>query len=222
MRFFLDSSKIEEARFWKPVIDGATTNPKIMQKDGTGSLNAFIRELAPMPVSVEVVSEDWEKEAVEIHNTWENAVIKIPILHEDGKNTLDLVSTLARRNIPINSTILMSPGQVILAAKAGAAFASLFVGRIDDEGGDGAAAIQVSMNALRAMEGESPTQLIVGSVRTVGMAIASVQLGADIVTLPPEILKKMVTHQYSQVTARQFAEAAIDLGEPVKRKVKTT
>lgn len=214
MHFFLDSSKIDEVRLWRSVIDGVTTNPKIMQKEGTGSLEALMREMDPMPVSVEVMSgnsEDWEREARDIASTWDNAVVKIPIVDKDGKDTLALIADLTKKKVPVNCTVCLSPAQVALAAKAGASFASLFVGRIDDEGGDVAMSIQTAMGILHQMQSE--TRLIVASIRSVGMALIAMQLGADVITLPPDILRKMVTHRYSVETSRQFAEAAVEMRE---------
>lgn len=216
MHFFIDSSKIEEVRLWKSVIDGATTNPRILQKDGTESIDAVMKEMDPLPVSVEVTSEnpeDWEREARAIAATWNNAVVKIPIVDKDGKDTLALVADLARKKVPVNSTVCLSPAQIALAAKAGASFASLFVGRIDDEGGDVAVSIQTAMGILQQMQ--SSTRLIVASTRTVGMALVAMQLGVDAITLPPDIMRKMVTHQYSQLTSKQFAEAAVGTNDPV-------
>jgi transaldolase len=201
MKIFLDSSKVEEARRWMSVIDGATTNPSILLKDGTTSLEEFCAILKPKPVSIEAC-DDFITEARAFHALIPNVVIKIPLLKPDGGNNLDIIKQLSGENIKVNCTALMSMAQVILAAEVGARYASLFIGRIDDEGGNYYQVISNCMDFLR--RGHFDTRLIVGSIRTVGHVIDAFKAGAHIVTIPPAILEKMTMHRYSLETVRQF------------------
>lgn len=201
MKIFLDSSKVEEARRWLPVIDGATTNPSILLKDGTTSLREFCELMNPMPVSIEACG-DFVSEAREYSTRISNAVIKIPLLKPDGGNNLSIIKQLSQESIKINCTALMSTPQVILATKTGAKYASLFAGRIDDEGGNYYQIILNCMDFLR--HGHFETKLIVGSIRTVGHVLDAARAGAHIVTIPPAILEKMSMHRYSLETVRQF------------------
>jgi transaldolase len=201
MKIFLDSSRIEEAKKWMPVIDGATTNPSILLKEGTTNLEEFCKMLEPKPVCVEACG-DFVTEAREYHTRIPNAVIKIPLLNTDGDNNLDIIKQLTAEKIPINCTALMSLSQVILATKAGARYVSLFAGRIDDEGGNYRRIISDCVDFLR--NEHTRTELIVGSIRTVGNVLDAVRADAHIVTIPPNILAKMVMHEKSLETVREF------------------
>lgn len=203
MKIFLDSSKIEEAKRWMPVIDGATTNPSILLKEGTTSIHEFCKMLAPMPVSIEACG-DFVTEAKAYHDQIPNAVIKVPLLNTKGGNNLYIIRQLSEEHILVNCTALMSLSQVILAAKAGARYVSLFAGRVDDEGGDYHRMISDCVDFLD--NEDTKTELIVGSIRTVGNALDAVRAGAHIVTIPPNILERMMMHRFSLETVRQFEE----------------
>jgi len=200
MRIFLDSSKISEAEKWMPILDGATTNPSILLKEG-GNIYEFCKYMYPKPVSVEACGSV-ELEAIKYSEQIPNAVIKITLLNMDGSNNLALISKLARQSIKINCTALFSLSQVILAAKAGARYVSLFAGRIDDEGGDYYGMVRDSVSYLDSSGLD--VELIVGSVRTVGMVLDSASANAHVVTIPPEVLNKMVMHRFSLDTVKQF------------------
>ena len=200
MKIFLDSSKIEEAKRWMSVIEGATTNPSILLKEATTSIYEFCRMMEPKPVSIEACGDfitDARKYSMEIPN----AVVKIPLLNTEGENNLSLIKQLSEEGIKINCTALMSLSQVILATKAGARYVSLFAGRIDDEGGD---YYQMISDSVSFLNNENVTELIVGSIRTVRNVLDAVRAGAHIVTIPPNILGKMVMHRYSLETVREF------------------
>ena len=200
MQIFLDSSSMKEAEKWSPVVSGATTNPTILLKDG-GDIYEFAKFFDPKPVSVEACG-DFESDARRFHDGIPNAVIKIPLLRPDESDNLSLISRLSREDIRINCTALFSLSQVILAAKAGAKYVSLFVGRIDDEGGDYKQMVADCVNYLD--EGDTDTQLIVGSIRSVGQALDSVKARAHVLTLPPAVLEKMLMHKFSLETVRMF------------------
>ncbi len=206
MKIFLDSSKISEAKKWTPVIDGATTNPSILLKDGS-DIYEFAKVMAPKPVSIEACG-NFRNDARKYHKEIPNVVIKIPLLNLDASShsNLHLIKELVDEGIPINCTALMSLSQVILATKAGARYVSLFAGRVEDEGGD---SVEMIEDCMFFLDQEEPggTELIVGSIRTVGNVLDAVRAGAHIVTIPPAILEKMLMHRYSLETVRQFEEA---------------
>ncbi len=204
MKIFLDSSKISEAKKWMPVIDGATTNPSILLKDGS-DIYEFLEAMEGKPVSIEACGDfvtDARKyaalEAVEV-------VVKIPLLNIKGGSNLHIIKELSEEGIFINCTALMSLSQVILATKAGARYVSLFAGRVEDEGGN---SVEMIEDCMFFLDQEEPggTELIVGSIRTVGNVLDAVRAGAHIVTIPPAILEKMLMHRYSLETVRQFEE----------------
>lgn len=203
MKIFLDSSKIEEAKKWIPIIDGATTNPTILLKDGKTDIYEFARIMNPKPVSIEACG-DFITDARKYYKEIPNAVIKVPLLKPTQGDNLVLIKQLSSEGIPINCTALMSLSQVILATKVGARYVSLFAGRVDDEGGDSFSMIS---NCVDFLNGEDiETELIVGSIRIVGNVLDAVRAGAHIVTIPPAVLEKMLIHQFSLETVRQFEE----------------
>lgn len=211
MKIFLDSSKLEEVNKWLPVIDGVTTNPTILLKEG-GDVYTLAHLLNPKPISIEVCG-DFETDARKYAGEVPNAVIKIPLLKPNGGNNLELIKRLSKEGIPINCTALMSLSQVILATKCGARYVSLFAGRVDDEGGDYCKMIKDCIDFLdeelciekgEGTEFYTDIELIVGSIRTVGNVLDAVRAGAHIVTIPPTVLEKMLVHRFSLDTVRQF------------------
>jgi len=208
VKIFLDSSKISEARKWMPIIDGATTNPAILLKDG-GNIYEFARVMGEKPVSVEACGNFYD-DARSYVSKIPNVVIKVPLLDTKGGDNLEIINTLTREGIKINCTTLMSMSQVILATKAGARYVSLFAGRVEDEGGNSASMIADCMDFLEQEPTE--TELIVGSIRTIGNVLDAVRTGTHIITIPPPILHKMLLHRYSLETVRQFESAHNKLG----------
>ena len=201
MRIFLDTAKADEVKKWLPVIEGVTTNPAILEKD-KGDVVEIAKLIDPKIISIEA-GGNFIDDARYWHGALTNVAIKIPLLKPDGGNNIDLIYELALEGVLINCTALFSLSQIILAEKAGAAFVSLFAGRVDDEGGDFAAMIRDCSHYLY----HSDTELIVGSIRTVGNALEAIRSGADIVTIPPPILEKMVNHQYSLKTVKEFEDS---------------
>jgi len=200
MKIFLDTAKADEIRKWKSVISGVTTNPTILLKDG-GSINDLYREVGELPISLEACG-DFRTDAIRYSCELPGCNIKIPLLKPEGGNNLDLIAELTDSNIDINCTALFSLSQVILATKAGARYVSLFYGRIADEGGSPGSIISDCIEFL--LTEDTDTELIVGNVRGVADVLDSTVNGADIVTIPPAILEKMVKHSYSLDTVRMF------------------
>ena len=223
MQIFLDSANYSEIENWvqQGIVDGVTTNPSIMVKDGVFDLEEGARRLCRLlgnaPVSIEVTTNDRAAmiEQGRVIAAWaSNVVVKIPIVTEEGESCLGIVNLLHNEGIKVNSTAILSFNQAMLAAKAGATYVSIFAGRVADEGNDPSVVIRHTRQWLDAWR--CPSKIIVGSIRTV-MDIQNAALaGAHIITIPPQFLPKMVDHKYSRDTVRQFnrdaakALAAID------------
>ena len=211
MQIFLDSANYQEIEHWlrQGVVDGLTTNPSIMFKDGVYDLEEGAKRLCKLldgrPVSVEVTTNDHEemlRQARTFAGWAQNVVVKIPIVNEHGESCLGVIHTLSSQGIRINTTAILSFNQAILAAKAGATYVSIFAGRIADEGNDPGVAIRNVRNWLD--QWNSQARIIVGSIRT-SMDIQNAALaGGHIITIPPQFLSKMVDHKYSRETVRQF------------------
>lgn len=220
MKIFIDSADAREIKKWlrQGIVDGVTTNPSIMFKDGVYDIEGGAREicglLADKPLSVEVTTNDQAemlRQGRQFASWASNIAVKIPIVNEQGESCLEVISALNNEGIRVNTTAILSFNQAVLAAKAGATYISIFAGRVADEGNDPAAVIGNVRRWLN--DWEYPTEIIVGSIRTV-MDIQNAALaGAHIITIPPQFLPKMVDHKYTRETVRQFnrdAEKALE------------
>jgi transaldolase len=224
MRVFVDSADQKQIGYWleEGVVDGVTTNPSIMFKDGATDLEDCARRLASMlgekPLSVEVTSNDRKVmiEQARTFATWaRNIVVKIPIVNEHGESCLGVMHRLSQEGIGVNATAILSFNQAMLAAKAGATYVSIFAGRVADEGNDPAVTIR---NTRRWLDDwQISSHIIVGSIRTV-MDIQNAALaGAHIITIPPQFLPKMVDHRYTRETVRQFVQDAEKTLDQIKK-----
>jgi transaldolase len=211
MQIFIDSANVSEIEKWLSygVVDGVTTNPTIMLKDGVYDVEAGAKEIAalvdPRPVSVEVTTHDLEEMVTQarVFARWaSNIVIKIPIINPDGIPCLGVIRTLTGEGIKINATAAMSFGQVVLATKAGATYASIFGGRVADEGHNAPKLIHEAVEWLEHWGYK--TKVIVGSIRGVIDIQDAAVAGAHIITIPPQFLMKMADHKYTRETVRQF------------------
>ena len=208
MKIFLDTSNIKEIEKWLYLIDGVTTNPTIIKKDG-GDIKEICKLVNHKPVSYEVVTNDLKEmfeQAKEYNEIASNIVVKIPQENQFGFPCYEVMSKLHWEGIKVNATVAMSFGQVIASAKVNASYISIFAGRIDDEGGYSDKVIQDSEAWIRLWNYRS--QIIVGSIRSVGDVLRAARAGADIITIPPEYLGKMVDHKYTRETVRQFVADA--------------
>jgi transaldolase len=215
MELFIDSASNAEIEKWlnMGVIDGVTTNPSIMLQDGVFDMEKGARGIAalvdPRPVSVEVTTNDLDEMLSQARRfaSWApNIVIKIPQVTQDGVPCYGVVRQLESDGIRVNATIAMSLGQVILAAKAGATYISIFAGRVSDEGGN---APEVIENAVRWLEHwEYTSKIIVGSIREAINIQDAALAGAHVITIPPKFLSQMADHKYSRETQRQFVSDA--------------
>ena len=215
MKIFLDTADITEIRQWfgMGIIDGVTTNPSIMLKDRIVDMEAGAKEIAalvaPLPVSVEVTTNDLNQMLIQARDfaSWApNIVVKIPQVTANGTPCYGIIRALEDEDIRVNATAAMSLGQVILAAKAGATYCSIFYGRVADEGGDAAAVIRDSVSWLERWGFKS--EIVVGSIRSVGDILAASKVGAHVLTIPPSFLGKMADHMYTRETVRQFVADA--------------
>ena len=215
MQFFLDSANYREIEHWlrQGVIDGVTTNPSIMLKDGVYDIEEGARRICALlgsrPVSVEVTTNDHAEmlKQARVFARWApNIVVKIPVVNEYGESCLGVIHALNQEGIPINTTAILSFNQAILAAKAGATYVSIFAGRVADEGNDPGTVIRQVRQWLD--EWDYAAKVLVGSIRAVMDVQNAAIAGAHIVTIPPQFLPKMVDHKYSRDTVRQFNQDA--------------
>ncbi len=215
MQFFLDSANYREIEHWlrQGVIDGVTTNPSIMLKDGVYDIEEGARRICALlgsrPVSVEVTTNDHAEmlKQARVFARWApNIVVKIPVVNEYGESCLGVIHALNQEGIPINTTTILSFNQAILAAKAGATYVSIFAGRVADEGNDPGTVIRQVRQWLD--EWDYAAKVLVGSIRAVMDVQNAAIAGAHIVTIPPQFLPKMVDHKYSRDTVRQFNQDA--------------
>lgn len=209
VKFFIDSSKINEIKEFKKwgVFSGVTTNQKILADDGCKDkeeMKERIIEIAELagPTSIEVFATDTEgmvKEAEEYASWHENIVVKIPA-NEEG---LKAISILKKRDIKTNFTACISPTQAILGAMAGATYVSFFYGRIGDCGFDPDTVI----NSAHSVFFDYNTKIIVGSIRSLLDVIQSIKAGADIITITPPILKKLIENAKTKETVKEFLDS---------------
>jgi transaldolase len=195
MKIFLDTANFESIQKYLElgIVDGITTNPSLLFKENSDPIDAMkkIVKLVDGPVSLEVVATDFEEimdESLKLSSYGDNVVVKIPMT-ADG---LRAVNVLTKKNIKTNVTLVFSANQALLASKAGATYVSPFIGRLDDIGHDGLSLISDIVQIFSGYD--FSTQVLVASIRHPIHVIESAKLGADVVTLPPEILQKMIHH----------------------------
>ena len=215
MQLFLDSADSREICRWlgEGVVDGVTTNPSILCKDGISDLAQCALRLSALldnrPLSLEVTSDEPSEMLSQSRQfaAWApNVVVKIPVINSRGESSLGVVHVLAGENIAVNVTAILSFNQAILAAKVGATYISIFWGRVADEGNEPARVVRNVRLWLDRWQ--HPAKIIVGSMRSV-MDIQSAALaGAHIITVPPTLLPKMIDHKYTRETVLQFKEDA--------------
>jgi transaldolase len=205
MKFFLDTANLEEIREvanWG-ILDGVTTNPSLVSKENV-KFEELVREICrivPGPVSVESVStlaDEIVKEARTLAKLAENVVIKIPICLEGLKAT----KVLSQEGIKVNTTLVFSSSQALLAAKAGTRYVSPFIGRLDDISHEGMEIIDQIMTIYRNYDIE--TEVIVASIRHPLHVVEAALLGADIATIPYAVMEKLVKHPLTDIGLAKF------------------
>ena len=205
MKFFLDTAnvkQIKEASGWG-ILDGVTTNPSLVAKENA-KFEDLIKEICDIvlgPVSVESVStkaEDIIEESRKLASLADNVVVKIPICLEGLKAT----KVLSQEGIHINTTLIFSSMQALLAAKAGTRYVSPFVGRLDDISHEGMNLVDeiVTIYDNYGMD----TEIIVGSVRHPLHVVEAAIIGADIATIPFGVIEKLVKHPLTDIGMEKF------------------
>ena len=214
VKIFLDTANIEAIKKYNDmgILDGVTTNPTLLAKE-KGDPIEIMREIVRIvngPVSLEVVSTDTEgmvEEARRLVKFGSNVVVKIPMI-ADG---LKAIRMLSMEGIKTNCTLIFSANQAILAAKAGATYVSPFIGRLDDAGHEGMQIIRDIVQIFRNYKFD--TKVLVASVRHPLHVVEAAKIGADIVTMPPDVLEKMLKHPLTDKGLSIF----LDDWEKVKR-----
>jgi len=210
MKIFIDTADLDEIKeiaSWG-ILDGVTTNPTLLAKCGR-SFQEIIDEIFSLvngPISLEVLSDkanDMVHEAKQIikkipQKHRKNVAIKIPMTPEG----LKAVKTLHKDGIKTNVTLIFSASQSLLAAKAGATFVSPFIGRLDDNGQKGMQLIEEIMDIFCNYDIE--TEVIVASIRHPIHVIEAARLGADIATIPPDVIRKMIKHPLTDAGIQSF------------------
>lgn len=207
MKFFIDSANLEEIKdvASSGMLNGVTTNPSLVSKEGgQKSFDQLVKEICNIvqgPVSAEVISTDYEKmveEARRLSGIDKHIVVKMPLT----ENGIKATKTVSDEGINVNVTLVFSPAQALLAAKAGAAYVSPFVGRLDD----------ISSSGMRLVEEigqiyhnySFPTEVLVASVRHPMHVAEAALLGADVVTLPYKVFKQLYNHPLSDIGLEKF------------------
>jgi transaldolase len=207
MKFFIDTANIDEIKeaLSMGMVDGVTTNPTLIAKEARPfkEIITEICEIVNGPISAEVISTDhygMVKEARELATIHENIVVKIPMTTDGLKATRKLSDEGIRTNV----TLVFSPLQALMAAKAGAAFVSPFVGRLDDISQDGL--VLVEQIAEIYSNYAFDTEIIVASVRNPLHVLEAALLGADIATIPFNVLSKLAAHPLTDKGLKAFLD----------------
>jgi len=207
MKFFLDTANLKEIQEAVSfgLIDGVTTNPSLAAKEGR-PFHEMIREICRIvqgPVSAEVVSLEADamiKEGRVLAKLDDHVVVKIPMIPEG----LKAIRTLAAEGVRINTTLIFSPTQALLAAKAGATYVSPFIGRLDDISQVGMELIQQIVTIFRNYD--FPTQVLVASVRNPTHIVEAAMLGADVATMPYAVLQQLAKHPLTDIGLKKFLD----------------
>jgi len=206
MKIFLDTANLESIRKFNDMglLDGITTNPSLMSKEGGNPKDAMeeITKIIKGDVSLEVVSTEYSgmmEEGKRLRQYGENVVVKVPMT-SDG---LKACKSLSSEGIPVNVTLIFSANQALLAAKSGAKYVSPFIGRLDDIGQDGMHLIEEIKEIFDHYD-NIKTQILVASVRHPLHVIDAAKIGADVITLPPAVLDKMLQHPLTKIGLENF------------------
>jgi transaldolase len=212
MEFFLDTANLDEIAEARDlgVLDGVTTNPSLMAKEGISGRNQILKHYKAIcdlvgdgEVSAEVIATDFEgmvREGEELAEIADNIVVKIPMI-KDGVKALRHFS---EEGIRTNCTLVFSTAQAILAAKAGADFVSPFIGRIDDTNWDGMSLISEIAEVFAIQDYD--TYILAASIRTSRHIVEAAKAGADVVTCPLRSILGMLTHPLTDSGLKKFLE----------------
>jgi transaldolase len=218
MKFFIDTANVQEikkAASWG-ILDGVTTNPSLAAKEGKDFIELLkeICAVVPGPVSAEVVStttEEMVKEGRELSRIAKNITVKIPCIAAG----IPAIKALSSEGIAINTTLIFSPTQALIAAKAGAAYVSPFVGRLDDIS-------FVGMDVVRQIRTifdnyDFPTQILAASIRNPVHVVEAAMAGSDVATMPFAVIEALVRHPLTDVGLKKFLDDWQKLSQPARR-----
>jgi transaldolase len=205
MKLFIDSGNLKEIESLVPlgIIDGITTNPSLMAKEG-GDYKALLKKICQIvqgPTSAEVVATDSEgmiREGRELAAIDEHIVVKVPFTR-DGVKACKALSSEGKR---VNVTLIFSPTQALLAAKVGASYVSPFVGRLDDIATSGMNLVQEIVDIFENYQ--FPTEVLVASVRHNIHIVEAARMGADICTCPAAVIEGMFKHPLTDIGLARF------------------
>ncbi len=195
MKIFLDTANVEQIRQCARlgVIDGVTTNPSLLAKEAGSWREALrmITDIVPGPISAEVVAEDFDgmmREGRDLAGIAPNIVVKVPMTREGVR----AIHSLSREGIKTNATLVFSPSQAILVAKAGATYVSPFIGRIDDVSYDGIEILRQIIEIYEIQEYE--TEVLAASIRHPMHVVEAARAGADVATMPVAVFDALFRH----------------------------
>jgi transaldolase len=205
MKLFIDSGNLKDIETLVPlgIIDGITTNPSLLAKEG-GDYRGLLKKICQLvkgPTSAEVVATDTDgmlRQGRELAAIDEYIVVKVPFTRDGVK----ACKTLASEGIRVNVTLCFSPSQALIAAKVGASYISPFVGRLDDISTPGMQLVQEIADIYRNYK--FPTEILVASTRSPMHIIEAARLGADICTCPPAVIDSMFKHPLTDVGLEKF------------------
>jgi transaldolase len=207
VKFFIDTANLKEIKEAAAmgILDGVTTNPSLAAKE-SAPYREILQEICRIvdgPVSAEVIATDTEgmiREAEELVRIADNIVVKIPTILPG----LTAIKTLHDRGIKTNATLVFSPMQALLVAKAGATYVSPFVGRLDDVSSDGMALIAdiVTIYSNYVFQ----TEVLVASVRSPMHVVEAARIGADVCTIPLSVIKQLIQHPLTDIGLQKFLD----------------
>ena len=205
MKIFLDTANLDDIRKYNDMglLDGITTNPTLLAKEG-GDPQKTMEEITKIikgDVSLEVVSTNYDgmmEEGRRLRKYGDNVVVKCPMTAEG----LKACKSLTAEGIPVNVTLIFSSYQAILAAKAGAKYASPFIGRLDDIGHTGMDLVKEIKQIFQNYDFK--TQILAASIRHIPHVVDAAKIGVDVVTLPAAVLEKMLTNMLTDKALKSF------------------
>ncbi|MBD3270394.1 fructose-6-phosphate aldolase [Candidatus Peregrinibacteria bacterium] len=210
MKIFIDTANLDEIKKYAEygIVDGVTTNPSLVAKEGDISHEQRIKEICEIidgPVSAEVLATEYEemlKEGRMLAGWHENVVVKLPTIR-DG---LRACKTLSDEGIKVNMTLVFSPSQALFCAKAGATFISPFIGRLDDISEPGMELIEEIVDILSNYDYKA--EVLTASVRHPRHVVEAAKIGSDIATIPFDVLDKMFNHPLTDRGLEKFLKDA--------------
>jgi transaldolase len=220
---FLDSSDLGEIVKWKPIISGVTTNPVILAKENVFDIPSHIQKIIDIlgddiPISIEVpdstmTADEMVRVGCDYWGRFENIVVKVPMNPLEPEKAFSVIRRLEGIRIKTNATIGMSFGQMVGAVESGATYVSLFWGRREEVAGDAGKVLSMTADYINKRNYKS--KIIVGSIRYPSQIDDAFNLGADIVTIPPKILKEWFYTKRGVETVEEFDKAYRDIKDKI-------